>query len=77
MRKQIYKEPDGSSTCWLYEDGSSRLLMVINDYVEGEELVVAVKTNPGKPLKKTEQTYYNPKTGKYVGYVRAKVLNLV
>ena len=42
-----------------------------------EKRVVTKERVPKKSLPKTKQKYLNPKTGKEVGYVRAKNLGLI
>lgn len=45
---------------------------------EKEDIIPAVEvTPPEEKVSKTKQKYLNPKTGKMVGYVRAKNLGLV
>ena len=45
---------------------------------EKEVIIPAVEvTTPKVKVSKTKQKYLNPKTGKMVGYVRAKNLGLV
>jgi len=84
-----YKSEDGTSSIWHFDTEHSEYNPIMVEELEGGELprstiqiekrVVTKERvmSPKKSLPKTKQKYLNPKTGKEVGYVRAKNLGLI
>lgn len=84
-----YKSEDGTSSIWHFDTEHSEYNPIMVEELEGGELpsstiqvekrVVTKErvVSPKKSLPKTKQKYLNPKTGKEVGYVRAKNLGLI
>ena len=46
-------------------------------YPKGHENESVKEEVPNENLPKTKRKYYNPSNGKYVGYTRARALNLI
>lgn len=83
---RTFKNEDGSVSAWIYDSKISTVnpVEVIEDYTPGEESPTfkiektkVKKPTSTKPLPRTKQKYLNPKTGKMVGYVRAKNLGII
>lgn len=85
-----YKSEDGTSSIWHFDTEHSEHNPIMVEELEGGELpgsTIQISTfanthekrvaSPKKSLPKTKQKYLNPKTGKEVGYVRAKNLGLI
>lgn len=75
----IYDEVDGTKTKWTYNlDISDRgPISVEVIYPKGHENESVEEEVPNENLPKTKRKYYNPSNGKYVGYTRARALNLI
>jgi len=84
-----YKSEDGTSSIWHFDTEHSEYNPIMVEELEGDELpgsTIQIEkrvvdkervARPKKSLPKTKQKYLNPKTGKEVGYVRAKNLGLI
>jgi len=84
-----YKSEDGTSSIWHFDTEHSEYNPIMVEELDVDELpgstihiekrVVTKErvVSPKKSLPKTKQKYLNPKTGKEVGYVRAKNLGLI
>ena len=78
-----YKSDDGSTSVWHFDTEHSETNPVMVEELEvGETSGPSIKiekrvASSKKSLPKTKQKYLNPKTGKEVGYVRAKNLGLI
>ena len=85
-----YKSEDGTSSIWHFDTNHSETNPIMVEELDGDELpssTIQINTlantpvkrvaRPKKSLPKTKQKYLNPKTGKEVGYVRAKNLGLI
>lgn len=78
-----YKSEDGTSSIWHFDTNHSETNPIMVEELDGDELpsstiqIVERVARPEKSLPKTKQKYLNPKTGKEVGYVRAKNLGLI
>lgn len=78
-----YKSEDGSTSVWHYDtDHSETNPIMVEELEAGEKPGSTIRVEKRvvkskKSLPKTKQKYLNPKTGKEVGYVRAKNLGLI
>jgi hypothetical protein len=78
-----YKSEDGTSSIWHFDTNHSEYNPIMVEELDGDELpgsTIQIEkrvVSPKKSLPKTKQKYLNPKTGKEVGYVRAKNLGLI
>jgi hypothetical protein len=78
-----YKSEDGTSSIWHFDTNYSETNPIMVEELDGDELpssTIQIQervARPKKSLPKTKQKYLNPKTGKEVGYVRAKNLGLI
>lgn len=78
-----YKSEDGSTSVWHFDtDHSETNPIMVEELEAGEKPGSTIKiekrvASSKKSLPKTKQKYLNPKTGKEVGYVRAKNLGLI
>lgn len=74
----IYEETDGTKTKWIWDlDISENGPISIEVIGEGYEEEKREEENNDKTLPKTKRKYLNPNNGKYVGYARARALNII
>tara|TARA_R100000315_G_C5224156_1_gene135546 strand:+ start:635 stop:925 length:291 start_codon:yes stop_codon:yes gene_type:complete len=75
----VYDEGEGIKTKWIYDldisEGGPISVEVL--YPKGHENESVKEEVPNENLPKTKRKYYNPSNGKYVGYTRARALNLI
>ena len=74
----IYDEEDGTKTKWTWDKKKSPYapLSVEVIYPKGWDFGV-VEGEDDEDLPKTKRKYLNPNNGKFVGYTRARALNLI
>ena len=78
--QRTYSNGDGTSSVWTFDTNHSEVNPISVEEVGIGEVAKRVEkrvVDPKKSLPKTKQKYLNPKTGKEVGYVRAKNLGLI